>query len=146
MNSGKTPQPRPSRMESRGTGSQTRAHLVHKTRALPPHGLNLPPKDHYRRKGSGPRTLNIFVTVEDLPPFAIQPLRSERQRAYAFRCQRTLRKLLHFEHRFSSHAYRVVGGPGMARIGTNYLSHDNLSALGDVALPHQNHGDFLVNM
>ena len=83
---------------------------------LPPHGLNLPPKDHYRRKGSGPRTLNTFVTVEDLPPFAIQSLRSERQRAYAFRCQRKLRKLLHFEHRFSSHAYRVVGGLGMARI------------------------------
>lgn len=140
MNSGKTPQPRPSRMESRGTGSQTRAHLVHKTRALPPHGLNLPPKDHYRRKGSGPRTLNIFVTVEDLPPFAIQPLRSERQRAYAFRCQRTLRKLLHFEHRFSSHAYRVVGGPGMARIWHQMSSDDSPNTLDEAAFSLQNHG------
>jgi hypothetical protein len=153
VNSGKTPQPRPPRTESRGSGSQDRSSTGSQDQSsatdplgvgLPPHGLNLPPKDHCRREGSGPRTPTTFVTVENPLPFATQPLRSERQRAYAFRCQRTLRKLLQFEHRFSSRAYGVVRGPGMARIWDQLSSHEYPCALNKAASPHGHRGILTV--
>jgi hypothetical protein len=88
--------------------------------SLPRHGLNTPSKDHCRREGPGPRTPNTLVTVEDPPPFAIhatQPLRSERQRAYASRCEQTLCNSINVSAVVRTESWEALAWPGL---GTSY--------------------------
>ena len=117
MDSGKTPQPRPSPMESRGTDSQDQSSAAARAKLDPsPHGFGLPPADHCRRKASRPGTPATLITVDDLPPLAMQMLQSEPLRPRTYPCVKTPLPHLLWGRRLRSRSYEVVGGPGMARI------------------------------